>query len=175
LITSARRRAAPDGLYSFEAGDWLVLALNSNIPIGAGSAQYAWVQDELALSTAQCTLVLMHHPLFSSSRHGSQPFVRDIWRVLYQHRVDLVFAGHDHAYERFAPQDPDGRSDPARGVRLIIAGTAPGPTADRAEQQVQARRTACQAGAAIDVGTWQFVPIPAVFSGEQAVPVGGAT
>ena len=31
--------------------------------------------------------------------------------------------GHDHDYERFGPQDPDGMADPARGIVQIIAGT----------------------------------------------------
>jgi hypothetical protein len=152
------------GYYSFEAGNWLVLALNSNIPIGPGSVQYAWVQDELGSSTALCTLVLMHHPLFSSSQHGPQAFVRDVWRVLHRYDVELVLAGHDHVYERFAPQDPDGRADPTHGIRLIIAGTGGSPnyafTGFQANSVVQASvhgvlRLVLQSTSY----SWQFVPI----------------
>jgi hypothetical protein len=114
------------GYYAFDAGNWRVLALNTSIPIGAGSVQHAWVQFELASNTAACTLVLMHHPLFSSSQHGPQSFVKDVWKLFYQYGVELVLAGHDHSYERFAPQDPDGRADPARGVRAFVVGTGGG-------------------------------------------------
>lgn len=157
--------SAGEGYYSFDAGNWLVLALNSNIPIGAGSVQYGWVQSQLSSSTAPCTLVLMHHPLFSSSQNGPQAFVRDIWRVLYQHNVDLVLTGHDHGYERFAPQDPDGHSDPARGVRLIVSGTGGGPsyafTRFQANSEVQASvhgvlKLVLQSTSY----SWQFVSIP---------------
>jgi acid phosphatase type 7 len=153
------------GYYSFEAGNWLVLALNSNVPIGAGSAQYAWVQDELASSTALCTLVLMHHPLFSSSMHGPQAFVRDVWRVLYRYDVELVLTGHDHVYERFAPQDPDGRSDPTHGIRLIIAGTGGSPNYDFKGFQPNSVVQASVHGVLRLVlqptsYSWQFLPIP---------------
>ncbi len=38
-------------------------------------------------------------------------------------RQDLHEAGHEHSYERFAPQDPDGRTDPQHGIREIVVGT----------------------------------------------------
>jgi acid phosphatase type 7 len=152
------------GYYAFDAGNWRVLVLNSAVPIAAGTAQYAWVQSELAWNKTQCTLVLMHHPLFSSSQHGPQAFVRDVWRVLYQNNVELVVAGHDHGYERFAPQDPDGRSDPTRGLRLIVAGT--GGCVNYAYTGVQANsevRAAVHGVLKLTLQstsyTWQFVPI----------------
>jgi hypothetical protein len=37
--------------------------------------------------------------------------------------VDVVLNGHDHDYERFAPLDPAGRPDPARGLREFVVGT----------------------------------------------------
>jgi hypothetical protein len=50
-----------------------------------------------------------------------------VWRTLYEFDVDLVIGGHDHTYERFAPQDPDGRFDPARGIREFVVGTGGAP------------------------------------------------
>ena len=47
----------------------------------------------------------------------------EVWRVLYEFNVDVVLTGHDHLYERFAPQDPDGRPDAPRGIRQFTAGT----------------------------------------------------
>ena len=52
--------------------------------------------------------------------------MREIWRVLYEFNAELVVNGHDHLYERFAPQDPDGRLDSARGIRQITVGTGGG-------------------------------------------------
>src|SRR5262249_57837798 len=72
-----------------------------------------------------CTLAYWHHPLFSSGfkpSHALHPEMRPIWRALYEAGAELVVNGHEHNYERFAPQDPDGRPDPNRGIREIVAG-----------------------------------------------------
>ena len=42
---------------------------------------------------------------------------------MYAAGVDVVISGHDHLYERFAPQDPDGNADAARGIRQFTVGT----------------------------------------------------
>jgi 3',5'-cyclic AMP phosphodiesterase CpdA len=110
------------GYYSFELGAWHAVALNSNVDAGAGSAQVAWLRNDLAASQARCTIAYWHHPLFSSGR-GSSPHVRDLWQVLSEFGAEVVLAGHDHFYERFAPQDADGRPDPARGIRQFVVGT----------------------------------------------------
>jgi hypothetical protein len=47
----------------------------------------------------------------------------DFWRVLYQSGAEIVLNGHDHIYERFAPQDPDGSPDPLNGIRQFTVGT----------------------------------------------------
>ena len=64
-----------------------------------------------------------HHPLFTSGPDGDTPAMREFWRILYDAGADVVLNAHEHMYERFAPQDPDGRADPARGIRQFIAGT----------------------------------------------------
>ena len=43
--------------------------------------------------------------------------------MLYDAGAELVLSGHDHDYERFAPQDADGRLDPGRGIRQFVVGT----------------------------------------------------
>lgn len=121
--------AGPPGLgyYSFELGSWHAVALNSNIPVGAGSIQGAWLRADLASSRTTCTLAYWHHPFFSSGPHGSSGEMRDFWRMLYDAGADIVLSGHDHLYERFAPQDPDGLIDPARGIRQFTVGTGGAP------------------------------------------------
>jgi hypothetical protein len=49
--------------------------------------------------------------------------MREAWRLLQEAGAELVLSGHDHDYERFAPQDADGRLDRARGMRQFVVGT----------------------------------------------------
>ncbi len=109
-------RAGPDkrGYYSFDVGSWHIVSLNSNIDMAKGSAQEAWLRADLAAaSSKKCTLAYWHHPRFSSSStHGDDPRSSDIWRVLLEFGADVVLVGHDHTYERFAPQDADANADP---------------------------------------------------------------
>jgi hypothetical protein len=88
-----------------------------------GSSQYLWLQADLAANSTKCAAAYFHYPLFSSSPNGPIPAVRDLWRVLYSFGVEIVLNGDQHVYERFAPQDPDGKADPARGIREFIVGT----------------------------------------------------
>lgn len=111
------------GHYSATIGGWHVIALNSNIAVGAGSAQATWLQNELTQRRAKCTLAMWHHPLFTSGSNGATLAMREFWRILYDADADLILAAHEHMYERFAPQDPDGRPDPVRGIRQFVAGT----------------------------------------------------
>lgn len=119
--------AQGEGYYSYEAGDWQVLALNSNCDqIGGcdqGSPQEQWLREELASSDALCTLAYWHHPLFSSGDHGGDASVRPLFQALYDNGAEVVINGHDHNFERFAPQDPDGVHDPVAGIRQFVTGT----------------------------------------------------
>lgn len=120
-------RAGPDkrGYYSFELGSWHVISLNSNVDMSRGSAQETWLRADLAAARSRkCTLAYWHHPRFSSSStHGDDPRSSDIWKALFEFGADVVLVGHDHTYERFAPQDPDAAADPSRGIRQFVIGT----------------------------------------------------
>jgi DNA-binding beta-propeller fold protein YncE len=118
------------GYYSYDAGAWHVVAINSNCAdIGgcdAGSPQERWLRADLAAHPAACTLAYWHHPLMSSGQtatHALHPEMRPIWQALYDAGAALVVNGHEHNYERFAPQDPNGKADPEHGIREIVAGT----------------------------------------------------
>jgi hypothetical protein len=112
------------GYYSYDIESWHVVVLNSNIAHGPGSAQDRWLRDDLASSPARCTIAYWHHPRFSSSsEHGNDPSVQPFWEALYEADAELVIVGHDHTYERFAPQTPTGQPDPARGIRQFVVGT----------------------------------------------------
>ncbi len=93
---------------------------------GAGSPQETWLKEDLAKRPSACILAYGHHALFSSGvfkRHAVHPELRQLWEDLYAAHADLVLAGHEHSYERFALQDPEGKADPANGIREIVVGT----------------------------------------------------
>lgn len=116
------------GYYSFDLGAWHLIALNSNCTFvggcGPGSAQERWLREDLAANASKaCILAYWHHPRFSSGPHGSSAAYDAFFRALHDARADLVLVGHDHTYERFAPQNPNGEADPVRGIRQFVVGT----------------------------------------------------
>ena len=125
-----RARDPDEGYYSYDLGDWHLIALNSNcgegeIRCGPGSAQVQWLKDDLAANDdKRCTLAYFHHPLFTSGKYRPGiPKMKRFWEALYSAGADVVLNGHDHNYQRFAPQDPEGRADPQRGIRQFVVGT----------------------------------------------------
>ena len=111
------------GYYSYRVGAWKVLALNSETDRGPGSAQLQFMRTELTDSPTECSIAMWHRPLYTSGPNLPNQDVREMFRQAYELGVDIVINGHDHLYERFAPQDADGRFDSARGVRQFIVGT----------------------------------------------------
>jgi len=116
------------GYYSYELGSWHIVVLNSECKeVGgceAGSAQEKWLREDLAAHPVPCTLAYFHKPRFSSGlNHGDDKEVTPLWQALYDYNAELVLNGHDHDYERFAPQDPNGKADPKRGIREFVVGT----------------------------------------------------
>jgi hypothetical protein len=87
----------------------------------------SWLQADLAAHPVTCTLAMWHHPRFSSGTvHGNDTLVQPFWQVLYDAGADVVLVGHEHNYERFAPQTPTGTLDNARGIREFVVGTGGG-------------------------------------------------
>jgi hypothetical protein len=115
------------GYYSYDYGSWHLVVLNSACRRIGGCSEkqlmVQWLKEDLAANPAKCTLAYFHHPLFSSGPHGNDPRMRASWRALFDGGADVVLSGHDHIYERFAPQTPDGSPDPERGIRQFVVGT----------------------------------------------------
>jgi len=109
------------GYYSYDLGDWHILALNSNIAHTVGSPQERWLRADLAASSKRCALAYWHHPLFSSGSL-SDTSTRAFWQALYEYGAEVVVVGHEHYYERFAAQTPNAVADPAYGIREFVAG-----------------------------------------------------
>ena len=118
------------GFYSYTLGNWHIISLNSEVGVSQGQEQYLWLRRDLednklveAATRTRCTLAYWHHPLFTSGPSGGTASrMRDMWNLLHEFGVDVAIAGHDHLYERFAPQDAFGRRD-AFGIQQFIVGT----------------------------------------------------
>jgi hypothetical protein len=128
----AQAGPAGKGFYSYDLGAWHIVVMNTNCSAyglggcGEGSPQETWLKEDLAKRPKACILAYGHHALFSSGvfkTHAVHPELKQLWEDLYAAHADLVLAGHEHSYERFALQDPEGKADPANGIREIVAGT----------------------------------------------------
>ncbi len=173
------------GYYSYDVGPWHVVSLNSNcadghLPsdidvalvsqdfggCGQGSPEERWLRDDLAAHPNQCTLAMWHHPRFSSGYEGSYEGLSDLWQTLEDGGVDVLLVGHDHDYERFAPQDADGTRDDANGIREFVVGTGGAGLrafdAVRPNSEVRQHTTHGVLELTLRDGDydWQFVPVP---------------
>jgi len=120
------------GYYSYDLGAWHIVVLNTNCAAkdlggcAKGSPQETWLKADLAEHPKACIVAYGHHALFSSGvfkKHAIHPELKPMWEDLYAAHADLVLAGHEHSYERFAPQDPEGKADAEHGIREIVVGT----------------------------------------------------
>jgi WD40 repeat protein/calcineurin-like phosphoesterase family protein len=114
------------GYYSLDVGSWHVIVLNSECEhiggCGAGSPQMTWLRSDLESHPVACTMAVWHRPSFSSGGHTDGGDMLPAWNLLYTANADLILNGHEHFYERFAPQTPAGAVDFGRGIPEIIAG-----------------------------------------------------
>jgi hypothetical protein len=159
------------GYYSHDLGSWHIIVLNSNCSqiaggCDAGSPQEQWLKDDLALHPNVCTLAYWHHPRFSSGSHGNLPDSGVFWNDLYRAGADVVLNGHDHSYERFAPQNPSGVYDPAQGIREFVVGTGGaaftgfGTAKPNSEKRIARTNGVLKMTLHPDGYDWQFVTAP---------------
>jgi hypothetical protein len=155
------------GYYSYDLGDWHIISLNSNIGMNAGSPQEAWLRADLAANQKSCTLAYWHHPRFTSGvMYGNQPSTQPLWQALYEAGAEIIIAGHEHNYERFAPQTPTGAADPAAGIRQFVVGTggaglyddqhAPAPNSEVFEGTTYG---VLKLTLMADGYSWEFIPV----------------
>jgi hypothetical protein len=119
---------SPNNYYSYDVGAWHLISLDSNCDIaggcGPGSPQYEWLQADLAADPALCTLAYWHHPRWSSgTHHGNTGQVEPFVRLLYEAGADVILSGHEHNYERYAPQAPGSELDLEHGLTEFVVGT----------------------------------------------------
>ena len=174
-------QAGPDrrGYYSFDFGGWHFISLNSQVDVSPGSEQYLWLVADLEKSRdSLCTIAYWHYPAFNSgAKHGSIEEMKPFFDAVYTAGVEIVLSGHEHIYERFAPQRADGTADPARGVREFVVGTggaglyAIGPPIPNSE--FRDNTTWGVLRLTLDRGSysWRFVPV----GGGDAIDSGTGT
>jgi acid phosphatase type 7 len=163
----AQAGPAGRGYYSYDVGDWHIVSLDSEIDMSAGSPQETWLRSDLAASTKHCTLAYWHRPLFSSGDiHGNQTDTQPLWQALQDYHAEIIVCGHDHEYERFAPQDANGNADPVNGIREFVCGTGGANlyTITTLVPNSEAHNTSTYGVLKLTLGagtySWQFMPIP---------------
>jgi PKD repeat protein len=156
------------GYYSYSLGSWFILAINSQIDMFAGSPQEQWLRQQLATHPNQCVLAYWHYPRWSTVLdRGTLDAVKPLWQALYEYGADIVLNGHDHAYQRWLPQTPDGVVDNTFGIPQFAVGTGGGeglyqfgPTAPnlvvRNNQTFGVIKFTLRNGGY----DWQFLPVP---------------
>jgi hypothetical protein len=174
------------GWYSYDLGGmppnyrgWHVVVLNSECDqVGGcqtGSPQETWLKADLAAHPAVCSLAIWHRPRYSSGYHGSLPATQDLWKDLYAAGAELVISGHDHDYERFAPMDAEGGSDPAHGITQFVVGTGgvPGPGAIRPTHAANSQVIITGVYGVLELSlspdsyAWKFVAEPGKTEGDE--------
>ena len=110
------------GYYSQDVGAWHVVTLNSELDIDAAGRQLAWLKADLAAHQDRCTLAVQHKARFSSRGHPYNVDFKPFFDALVDANAELLLSGHDHHYERFAPQTGSGEAN-ANGVTQIVVGT----------------------------------------------------
>ena len=121
--------AAGPGYYSADRGTWHLVSLNdARSTASATSAQYRWLEADLAAHPAACTLAFWHRPRFSGGSHGDFAGVAPLLALLHARGADVVLAGHDHTYQRWAPMGPSGASTRPAACASSSSGPAGGAT-----------------------------------------------
>lgn len=115
--------------YSFDWGHVHFVTLDSNCLIAdtarcSGAEQRAWLEQDLAASEADFTVVMLHHPFWTSGEKRSEEAVRRVVApVLEREGVDLVLMGHDHNYQRTVPMKGDAPAPAGeRGITYVVVG-----------------------------------------------------
>jgi chitodextrinase len=155
--------------YSFDLGAWHVVSLDSQClsigGCGPGSPAHAWLQQDLANDEHACTLAYWHKPRFSSgTNHGSDTSSQPYWDLLGLEGAEIVLNGHEHNYERFAPQTPLGTSSET-GIRQFVVGTGGnccypfGAPIANSEARITGTRGILELTLATTSYSWRFIAV----------------
>jgi acid phosphatase type 7 len=165
------------GYYSYNLGSWHILAINSNcVNVGGcntNSPQETWVRADLAANPKKCVLAYWHHPYYTSGVEGITPRALQmaaIWTDLFNAGAEIVLSGHQHNYERFAPQDTN-QSVRVNGVVQFVVGTGGGNfTALSSPLQPNSLTSLANTYGVLKLTlhptsyTWQFIPVSGTYT-----------
>lgn len=150
------------GYYSFDLGDWHLVALNTgdlcqSVGCEEGSPQLEWLEADLSRTTKKCVLAYFHHPRWNSGHHGGFARADALWKTLARHHVELVLNGHEHFYERMAPIDGIVQLTVGTGGIGFSEFSAPVP-----QSLVRQNDTYGVLRLELGADTWaaEFVPVP---------------
>ena len=159
------------GYYSTNLNGWHLVMLKPTAQTYLGGARPDHRRSSGCAQTSPptrsaCTLATWHIPRFSSGNHGSNTASTDLWKALYDFGADVVLVGHDHNYERFAPQTHLGQRDDAFGIREFVVGTGgeelkgPGTPAPNSELFDNTSMGVLRMTLHANGYGWRFVSIP---------------
>ncbi len=117
------------GYYAWALDEhWVAIAVNSNCGEAggcqAGSPQYQFVASVLEANAGKHFLVYMHHPYWSTGKYHNccKGDLADLYMLFERYGVELTLSGHDHNYQRFAPQTASSVCS-AGGIRHFVVGS----------------------------------------------------
>ena len=111
--------------YETSAAGWRLIGIdNTEVyrQTEGGDPQFEWLEDQLAASPDDCTIVFMHYPRFGLGRTPDYRFMQQVWQLLAANDVEIMLAGHEHNYQRWQPLDGSGAINPD-GVTQFVVGT----------------------------------------------------
>jgi len=124
----------PEYYYSFEYGNSQFFMIDTNKNVGPGTEQYKWLDKALGRSKSRWKIVCHHHPPYSSdendygdlwktnqSTRGHLP-ARELTKLYDKHKVDLVWSGHIHSYERTWQVRKNQVVEEGQGVQYMVTG-----------------------------------------------------
>lgn len=143
----------PERNYSFDYADAHFVVIDSNLKADELQQNVVpWLQRNVRQSKAKWKFAVLHHPPFSSGAHGDEKRIRQVLvPVFSQLKIDVVLNGHDHAYERFHPQD---------GVTYIVTGAG--------GAEYYPRRKVRAMTASFNNQKWSFTRIDVTPNGRQS-------
>jgi len=109
--------------YAWDVGNgWRAYAVNTEI--STLDAQLTWLQNDLMAHPGMHYILYTHHPRYTSgTQHSPDSSICPLWNSLaLTGGLEIVLAGHQHNYERFAKMDCAGNAS-ATGARSFVAGS----------------------------------------------------
>lgn len=98
------------------------IILDNTSDISENSEQYKFLIDELKkIDTTKINAIVMHYPVINSGRHSGNDTLKNLLHPLFkEYKIDIVFSGHDHNYEKLQKD----------GIYYIVTGGGGAPLYD---------------------------------------------